>query len=122
MDPAGQHVNDAGTAGDIARHPLLFLTALLLGLAADRLLPWAFAIRAGDLVHRAGAGSLILIGLALAAAGIRNFASAATPVPTTEPTRVLVTTGIHGWISNPIYRGMFLVYGGIGIARAARRR
>ena len=116
MDPAGQRANDPGTAGVIARPPLLFLTALLLGLASDRLLPWPFAVPAGDLVHRAGAGSLILIGLALAAAGIRNFSSAATPVATTEPTRALVTTGIHGWTRNPIYLGMFLVYGGIGIA------
>jgi hypothetical protein len=85
MDPAGQHVNDAGTAGVIARPPLLFLTALLLGLASDRLLPWAFAIPAGDLVHRAVVGSLILIGLALAAAGIRHFASAAGPFPRPNP-------------------------------------
>jgi protein-S-isoprenylcysteine O-methyltransferase Ste14 len=27
-----------------------------------------------------------------------------------------VTTGIHGWTRNPIYLGLFLVYGGIGIA------
>jgi protein-S-isoprenylcysteine O-methyltransferase Ste14 len=27
-----------------------------------------------------------------------------------------VTTGIHRWSRNPIYLGMFLVYGGIGIA------
>ena len=60
--------------------------------------------------------SLILIGLGLAAAGIGNFSRAATPVPTNEPTRALATTGIHGWTRNPIYLGMFLVYGGIGIA------
>ena len=116
MDPVEQHTTDTGTAGVIARPPLLFLTALLLGFASDRLLPWPFAVPAGDLVHWAVAGSLILIGIALAAAGIRNFSSAATPVPTNKPTRALVTTGIHGWSRNPIYLGMFLIYGGIGIA------
>ena len=116
MDPAGQQVNDTGTAGVIARPPLLFLAALLLGLASDRLLPWPFAVPGTDLVHWMTAGSMIVVGLALAAAGIRNFFRAATPVPTNEPTRVLVTTGIHGWARNPIYLGIFLVYGGIGMA------
>ncbi|MPY88600.1 MAG: isoprenylcysteine carboxylmethyltransferase family protein [Luteitalea sp.] len=115
-DPAGQHVNDTGTAGVIARPPLLFLAALLLGLASDHLLPLPFAVPEADLVHWIIAGSVILIGLALAAAGVRNFSRAATPVPTNEPTRVLVTTGMHGWMRNPIYLGMFLVYGGIGVA------
>jgi protein-S-isoprenylcysteine O-methyltransferase Ste14 len=116
MSPAGQQMKDTGTAGVIARPLLLFLAALLLGLASDRLLPWPFAVPGTDLVHWMTAGSMIVVGLALAAAGIRNFFRAATPVPTNEATRVLVTTGIHGWTRNPIYLGMFLVYGGIGIA------
>jgi protein-S-isoprenylcysteine O-methyltransferase Ste14 len=101
MDQAGQ--TDSGTAGVIARPPLLFLAAFLIGFVLDRLLRLPF-------------GSLILIGFALFAAGIRNFMRAETPVPTNEPTRVLVTTGIHGWTRNPIYLGMFLIYGGIGVA------
>ena len=106
----------AGTAGVIARPPLLFLAALLLGSVSDRLLPLPLPIPKIDRVHWIIAGSLILIGLALAAAGIRTFSRAGTPVPTNEPTRALVTTGIHGWTRNPIYLGMFLVYGGIGVA------
>jgi protein-S-isoprenylcysteine O-methyltransferase Ste14 len=109
-------MNDPGTAGVIARPPLLFLAALLLGLAVDQLLPLPLAIPKVDLVRWIVTGSLILIGLALAAAGIRNFSRAGTPVPTNEPTRALVTTGMHGWTRNPIYLGMFLVYGGIGVA------
>jgi len=109
-------VTDSGTAGVIARPPLLFLAALLLGFVSDRLLPLPLPVPRIDLVHWIIAGSLILIGLALAAAGIRNFSRAGTPVPTNEPTRALVTTGIHGWTRNPIYLGMFLVYGGIGVA------
>ena len=116
MDPAGQQVTDSGTAGVIARPPLLFLAALLLGFVSDRLLPLPLPVPRIDLVHWIIAGSLILIGLALAAAGIRNFSQSRTPVPTNEPTRALVTTGTHGWTRNPIYLGMFLVYGGIGIA------
>jgi protein-S-isoprenylcysteine O-methyltransferase Ste14 len=116
MDAAEPQVSETAIAGVIARPPLLFLAALLLGLAWDSLLPLPFAVPGADLVHWTVAGSLILIGLALAAAGIRNFARARTPVPTNEPTRALVTTGIHGWSRNPIYVGMFLVYAGIAIA------
>ncbi len=116
MDTAGQQAPDTGTAGVIARPPLLFLAALLLGIVSDHLLPLPFPVPGIDQVHWIIAGSLILIGLALAAAGIRSFLRARTPVPTNEPTRALVTTGIHGWTRNPIYLGMFLLYGGIGIA------
>jgi protein-S-isoprenylcysteine O-methyltransferase Ste14 len=115
MDPAGQQVSGTGTAGVIARPPLLSLAALLLGLAADRVLSLPFAIP-DDLVHWMICGSLMLIGLGLAAAGIRNFSRAGTPVPTNRPTSALVTTGIHAWTRNPIYLGMFLFYGGMGIA------
>ena len=109
-------VNDLGTAGVITRPPVLFLVALLLGLALDHLLPVAVAGLEGDLLQWISAGSLILPGLALAAAGIRDFANAGTPVPTYQPTQALVTTGMHGWTRNPIYLGMFLLYGGIGLA------
>jgi protein-S-isoprenylcysteine O-methyltransferase Ste14 len=116
MDPAGQQVTDTGTAGVIARPPLLFLAALFVGLALDYLLPSPFALPEANLLLWIIAGSLILIGLALFAAGIRNFLLAGTPVPTNEPTRALATTGIHGWTRNPIYLGMFLIYGGAGVA------
>jgi protein-S-isoprenylcysteine O-methyltransferase Ste14 len=115
LEPARRIVNDTGTAGVIARPPLLFLAALLLGLAFDRLLPWPFAVPGTDLVRWVTGGSMSLVGLALAAAGIRNFSRAGTPVPTNQPTRKVVTSGIHSWTRNPIYLGMFLVYGGIGI-------
>ena len=109
-------MNDPSTAGVIARPPFLCLAALLLAFAADDLLPVPFADPASGLVVWIIAGFLVLAGLALAAAGIRNFSRAATPVPTNKPVRALVTTGIHGRTRNPIYLGMFLVYCGIGIA------
>jgi protein-S-isoprenylcysteine O-methyltransferase Ste14 len=100
------------TAGVVARPPLLFLGALALGLAADWLLPAPFAVPALPLT----AGFIIVLGLVVAAAGIRNFYRAATPVPTNRPTVALVTSGIHRWTRNPIYLGMFLIYAGVAVA------
>jgi protein-S-isoprenylcysteine O-methyltransferase Ste14 len=114
-DTAGKHMNNSETAGVIVRPPLLFLAALLLGFILDHLLSLPPLIPRTD-PHRIIAGFMILIGIAVFAAGIRNFSSATTPVQGTKPTRALVTTGIHGWSRNPIYLGMFLIYGGIGIA------
>ena len=119
MDRTGQHVTDTETAGVIARPPLLFLAALLLGFVLDHLLLLPFPVARSGSFHWISAiiaGALILTGIAVFAAGIRNFSSAATPVQGTKPTRTLVTTGIHGWSRNPIYVGMFLAYGGIGLA------
>jgi protein-S-isoprenylcysteine O-methyltransferase Ste14 len=115
-DPAGQLAHDSGTAGVIARPPLLFLGALLLGFLLDRLLRLPIRIPRSGSGHWIVGGAMILIGLGLAASGMRNFSEAGTPVRSIRPTRTLVTTGIHGWIRNPIYLGMFLVYGGIGVA------
>jgi protein-S-isoprenylcysteine O-methyltransferase Ste14 len=88
----------------------------MLGVAFDRLLPSPFTVPGTDRVRWTTAGTMILGGFMLAAAGIRNFSRAATPVPTNQPTRVLVTTAIHGWTRNPIYLGLFLIYGGISVA------
>src|SRR5262245_7271530 len=116
MDPVGKQSDEAGTAGVIARPPLLFLAALLFGLAFDRLLPWPLAFPGTAMLRWIIAGAMIFVGVAIMAAGIRNFSRAATPVPSNQPVRALVTSGIHGWSRNQIYVGMFLIYAGIGIA------
>ena len=114
LDPAQQEVTD--TAGVITRPPLLYLAALLIGFVSDRLLPLPYPVPGTGPVHWIVGGLLILIGLALAAAGIRNFSRAGTPVRSIHPTLALATAGIHGWTRNPIYLGMFLIYSGIGAA------
>lgn len=118
MDAVRALESNAETAGVIARPPLLFLAALVLGLIVDHLLPLPFPIARVSPSHWTSATLacfMILIGSALAGAGIRNFARAATPVPSSQPVRALVTTGVHGWSRNPIYLGMFLLYVGIGL-------
>ena len=119
VDSSGQQSTDTATAGVIARPIRLFPAALLLGFASDRLLPLPFRIPRVGVVHVLSviiAGLAILIGISLFAAGVKNFSRSATPIPTNQPARALVTTGIHGWTRNPIYLGFFLVYIGIGIA------
>ena len=118
IDLAGPQLEDTGNAGVIARPPLIFLAVLILGFVMDHLVPLRFPISRIGSAHWISAmiaGAMVLIGLWLASAGIRNFTRAATPVPTTQPAQALVTTGIHGYTRNPIYLGMFLVYAGIGL-------
>src|SRR5215207_10444434 len=92
--------------------------SLLTGFVVDHLLPITFPISRIGLEHWISAtvaGLTILVGLAVAGAGIRNFSRVGTPVRTTQASRALVTTGIHRWTRNPIYLGMVLVYAGIGL-------
>jgi protein-S-isoprenylcysteine O-methyltransferase Ste14 len=116
MNPASQQARDTATAGVITRPPFLYLACLTLGLALDGVLPLPLSLPETALVRWAVGGGWILIGIAIVAAGIRNFSRAATPVPSNQPVRALVTTGIHGWSRNPIYVGMCLLYLGIGVA------
>jgi protein-S-isoprenylcysteine O-methyltransferase Ste14 len=115
MNPA-QQARDAATAGVITRPPFLYLGCLIFGLALEHLLPLRLNLPGTAMMQWMVGGGLILIGVAIVAAGIRNFSRAATPVPSNQPVRALVTTGIHGFSRNPIYVGMFLLYTGIGIA------
>ena len=116
MGPANQQGRDTAVAGVMTRPPFLYLACLILGLVLDRVLPLRLTLPAPALVPWTAGGGLILLGAAIVAAGIRNFARAATPVPSNQPVRALVTTGVHGWSRNPIYVGMFLLYAGIGLA------
>ena len=114
--PPGEQAHDTAVARGIARPPILYLACLLLGFVLERSLPLPLVLPEIPMIRWVVGGGLILIGVAILAAGIRNFARAATPVPSNQPVRALVTTGIHGWSRNPMYVGMLLVYTGIGIS------
>lgn len=109
--------SNAATPKIKVRPPILFLAALLLGLALDHLLPLPVTIPRNDgLVHKLIPGVLLALGCAIFVAAVRNFARAETPVPGNRPVQALVTNGVHAWSRNPIYIGMLLVYLGIGVA------
>jgi len=116
MAPAGPQDRDAATAGVLTRPPVLYLACLILGLVLDHVLPLPFPLPQTFWARWMAGGGLIVLGVAIAAAGIGNFSRAATPVPSNQPVRALVTSGIHGHSRNPIYVGLFLLYAGIGVA------
>jgi protein-S-isoprenylcysteine O-methyltransferase Ste14 len=99
----------------IARPPFLLLGFLFLGHALDHLVPIGTGFADNHWLRHSQSVGLILAGLAVFLAGVRNFTRAGTPVPSNQPVRTLVTTGIHGWSRNPIYLGMLIFYLGIGV-------
>jgi protein-S-isoprenylcysteine O-methyltransferase Ste14 len=114
---SGQKV-DAAIAGVLARPILLFPAALVLGFGLDHLLRLPFPISRIGTVHWISAivaGFMIFVGLAMFAAAVGEFSRAATPLPTNQAARVLVTTGVYRSTRNPIYLAFFLAYAGIGI-------
>jgi protein-S-isoprenylcysteine O-methyltransferase Ste14 len=107
---------DTAAAGALTRPPFLYLACLVTGLVLDQVLPLPPALPQAALVRWPAGGGLIALGVAVMAAGVRNFSRAGTPVPSNQPVRALVTTGIHARSRNPIYVGMSLLYVGIGLA------
>ena len=106
-------MNKSDTAGVIARPPLVYLTALVIGLVAGTLVPTPFLPRA--LGYPLGA-VLVVIALGLFGSGIRTMGRAGTPVRTSDPTTALVTTGPFRFTRNPVYLSFTLCYAGIALA------
>ena len=105
---------DKDIPGVIAPPPLIFLSFLLFGIAADWLLK--LALVAGDQLPRwVTGGTLLGLGILIMVLGVTSFARAGTPVPTREPTRALATGGVHGISRNPLYISLFLMYSGLAV-------
>jgi len=110
----------ADTPGVIAPPPLIALAAVLLGVAADWLLPmdgldsvlnWPVRIWLG--------GALILGGGALIWVGEQAFKRVGTNVKPWRPSLALATAGIYAHLRNPMYLGAMLLLAGIAVALAS---
>ena len=108
------------TAGVIAPPPLIALAAVLIGVALDWLLPAYVLTVLLDLSERIViAAVLIAAGGGLAIPAILAFRAAGTHVEPWKPSTVLTTTGVYGYVRNPMYVGLAFLVAGIGIALAS---
>ena len=107
-------------AGVIAPPPLLAATVIVLGLLLDWLLPAYVLTVLLTATERIVIGVVLMAaGAALAVPAIRAFRSAGTHVEPWKPALVLATTGIYGYVRNPMYVGLTLLLVGLGIALAS---
>lgn len=100
-------------AGVIAPPPLIYLAALVIGVALHYLVPTRFIPR--GLAHGLGA-ALMLIAVCLFFWGLRAMRHAGTSVSTRVPTTALVRTGPFRFSRNPLYVSLTLFYLGIALA------
>jgi protein-S-isoprenylcysteine O-methyltransferase Ste14 len=107
-------------AGVIAPPPLLLLVAVLLGLILDWLLP------AYMLSVMLSFGTRVLLGVELIVAGValvtmaeRSFRAAGTEVRPWRPSTAVVSTGVFGYLRNPMYVGGTAALLGLAILLAS---
>jgi protein-S-isoprenylcysteine O-methyltransferase Ste14 len=106
--------------GVIAPPPLIATAAVVFGLLLDRLLPAYGLATMLTFRERVATGALVaLAGGGLALTAERRFKDVGTNVPPWRPTLALATAGVYGRLRNPMYVGLLLLTGGIGIALAS---
>jgi protein-S-isoprenylcysteine O-methyltransferase Ste14 len=107
-------------AGVIAPPPLIALAAVLVGFALNWLLPLYV------LATLMGFWTRVVIGIVLIASGIAlpvlargQFVQAGTYVNPYKPVSQVVCSGVYRYVRNPMYVGLMLITGGLGVAFAS---
>jgi len=109
------HTKD--TPGVIAPPPLIALVTLALGLLLDWMFPTAVLREVlGFWPRIIVGGALFAVGGLAALMAERTFHRVGTNVPPWKPALVLAIGGIYEKIRNPMYMGLGLLVGGIGVA------
>jgi protein-S-isoprenylcysteine O-methyltransferase Ste14 len=92
--------------------PLVYIGAVALGLAFERLLPLRlFTASLSDWVG----GALVFSALIFDVLAVRELRRARTTVRPDRPTSALVTRGPYRFSRNPLYLSLAVIQGGIGI-------
>ena len=107
----GSTVPEVANLG-LARPPLIYLSAIVLGLAIHVL--WPICLVPRSLGTPSGA-LLTLVALALFLFAVRTFRVAGTPIPGNRPTTTIVRTGPYRFSRNPIYLAFSLLQLGLAL-------
>jgi protein-S-isoprenylcysteine O-methyltransferase Ste14 len=106
--------------GVVAPPPLIALGGVVLGFLLDWLLPaYVLDTVLGPWTRGFLGGVLFTSGVALALVAAARFREAGTSVNPWTPSLHLATAGVFQYLRNPMYAGLLLVVGGIGIAFAS---
>ena len=106
--------------GVIVLPPLVALATVVVGAAMSWAAP-TFVLRVLMSFELRVVFGLLLAagGVALAVAAVRTFHRAGTNVNPSQPALALATDGVYTHIRNPMYVGLGLLVGGIGIGFAS---
>jgi protein-S-isoprenylcysteine O-methyltransferase Ste14 len=99
--------------GIVIPPPVLFALPFGTGWLLGRV--WDWPVLPNRVVSVVLGAVLILIGSAVALAGVRQFRSARTTVLPFGGTTQIVTSGIYRWTRNPMYLGMAIAYTGFAM-------
>lgn len=116
VEPGAERGVEPGVEHVVAPPPLIFASAIVLGLVLQRVLPLP------ALPGAVGAwlgGVLAAIGLASAGMAAGRFRSAGTTFEPGHPAAALVTSGVYRITRNPIYCGMSLIGAGVALLAGA---
>jgi protein-S-isoprenylcysteine O-methyltransferase Ste14 len=104
-------VAHAGLLTTLRRPPVVFLAAILFGIALNRAWPLPFVRPA---LWPLGA-AVVLGAASLFVLSVREFRAAGTSVRGSEPTTALVRTGPYRFSRNPIYLSFILLVIGLSV-------
>jgi protein-S-isoprenylcysteine O-methyltransferase Ste14 len=110
-DGPGSPVLEAANLG-LVRPPLVYATAIVLGLVVHVL--WPVHIAPHSLGMPVGA-LLTLAAVALFIYAVRTFRAAGTPIPGNQPTTTIVRAGPYRFSRNPIYCAFSLFQLGLAV-------
>lgn len=96
----------------LVRPPLLYLAAIVAGIAADLIQPLPWVPSASE---RIVGIPLVLIAVAVFVAAVRVMRRAQTGIRAHEPSTTIVEQGPYRFSRNPIYVAMSLLHLGIAV-------